>query len=592
MTFKELKNNILLALYNRYIANVHTRIDSVLFCRQNKIIYDNDRQLFDVLTQLRSDGYIKGYLFQNNKFDIADITPMGIEYVEDNLLIEDDGLINSLQDTDKMVKEGYTVDVESPEENEESVGNKSEEHQDDSEQKQEMNADILYEPAENYKAVLDEGVNPCFGIDTLADCYIKQLDEIAKHTNENFCMLGIFGSWGRGKTYFFNRIKKKLNERQTSKQNKRLNEQKKINYKIVEFNAWKYQDTPAIWAYLYENLYSSLTCYEKFIFWLKSFWKKIFLLLVVLCVAWGLNIFISWASDISDDVENYIKIIQVPLVWLTTISASIYAYINKPFTVQKQINNYIKRKSYNNILGIQNDLEGDIENLLKFIISKPVEEQLLLFVDDIDRCTSDKMIHIINSLRIILENKEIQKRLIVICSIDSKKLKEGYCLSKGREGSNATLLLEAKEHIDKLFIFSIGLPRIDVNQQLEYLSEITEEQLKNRENSVVSIPFSTYRSNNSFIVEDATNTINELNDTMIKEIMADFLKQHEDVEITPRKIRIMYYRLLLAENIIAAGKGKITKSLVLQILAKSIDFNVDLGINDSMSDVIQIVVPY
>lgn len=81
-----------------------------------------------MLTQLRSDGYIKGYLFQNDKFDIADITPMGIEYVEDNLLLEDDGLINSLQDTDKMVKEGYTVDVESPEENEESVGNKSEEH--------------------------------------------------------------------------------------------------------------------------------------------------------------------------------------------------------------------------------------------------------------------------------------------------------------------------------------------------------------------------------------------------------------------------------------------------------------------------------
>ena len=54
----------------------------------------------------------------------------------------------------------------------------------------------------------------------------------------------------------------------------------------------------------------------------------------------------------------------------------------------------------------------------------------------------------------------------------------------------------------------------------------------------------------------------------------------------------MYYRLLLAENIIAAGKGKITKSLVLQILAKSIDFNVDLDINDSMSDVIQTVVPY
>lgn len=590
MTFKELKNSILRALYHRYKANIHTRIDSVLFCRENEIIYDNDRQLFDVLRQLKDDSYINGFIFQNNRFDIADITPIGIEYVEDNLLTEEEELINSLQDTDKMVKEGYTVDVESSVKNEESGGNESEGKQKDSEKKQGTNTDTVYEPTENYKAPGDE--NPCFGIDTLADCYIKQLDEIAKHTNENFCMLGIFGSWGRGKTYFFNRIKKKLNERQASKENKISNEQKKINYKIVEFNAWKYQDTPAIWAYLYENLYSSLTCWEKSIFWWKSFWKKIFLLLVILCVAWGLNIFISWVSDISDDVEKYIKIIQVPLAWLTTISAFIYAYINKPFTVQKQINNYIKRKSYNNILGIQNDLESDIENLLKFIISKPEEEQLLLFVDDIDRCTSDKMIHIINSLRIILENKEIQKRLIVICSIDSKKLKEGYCLYKGVERNNPTLLGEAKEHIDKLFIFSIGLPRIDVNQQLEYLSEITEDQSKSWENPVDSIPFSPYRSNKSFVAVDNAENINELDDTMIKEIMADFLMQHEDVEITPRKIRIMYYRLLFAKNIIAAGKGRITKGMVLQILAKSIDSNEDLDIHDSMSDVIQTVVPY
>lgn len=590
MTFKELRNSILRALYHRYKANIHTRIDSVLFCRENEIIYDNDRQLFDVLRQLKDDSYIKGFIFQNNRFDIADITPIGIEYVEDNLLTEEEELSNSLQDTDKMIKEGYTVDVESPVENEESSGNESEGKQKDSEKKQGTNTDIVYEPTENYKAPGNE--NPCFGIDTLADCYIKQLDEIAKHTNENFCMLGIFGSWGRGKTYFFNRIKKKLNERQASKENKRSNEQKKINYKIVEFNAWKYQDTPAIWAYLYENLYSSLTCWEKFIFWWKSFWKKIFLLLVILCVAWGLNIFISWVSDISDDVKKYIKIIQVPLAWLTTISAFVYAYINKPFTVQKQINNYIKRKSYNNILGIQNDLESDIETLLKFIISKPKEEQLLLFVDDIDRCTSDKMIHIINSLRIILENKEIQKRLIVICSIDSKKLKEGYCLYKGVERNNPTLLGEAKEHIDKLFIFSIGLPRIDVNQQLEYLSEITEDQSKSWKNPVDSIPFSTYRSNKSFVVVDNAENINELDDTMIKEIMADFLEQHEDVEITPRKIRIMYYRLLFAKNIIAAGKGRITKGMVLQILAESINSNEDLDIHDSMSDVIQTVVPY
>lgn len=591
MTFKELKNNILLSLYKRYKDNNHTRVEFKKLCKDYGIIYDSDKQLYDAFQDLKVNNYIKVAFFNNYRGDVIGITPQGIDYVEDNLLSEDDKFVDSLRDTSKMIKEGYDVYVDTEEIDKTSDNDdKSEEEnvENSHEEKQEKYNDTLYEPTENYKEPMDG--NPCFGVDVLAECYIKQLDEIAKHTNENFCMLGIFGSWGRGKTYFFNRIKKTLNDRQISKHRKKSD--RSINYKIVEFNAWKYQDTPATWAYLYENLYSSLDCCQKIVFWRKTFCKKIFSLLAVLCAAWLLNILISWASDISDDVKQYIEVIQIPLAWVTTISAFIYAYINKPFTVQKQINDYIKRKSYNSLLGIQSDLESDIEQLLKYIVSKPEEEQLLLFVDDIDRCTSDKMIHIINSLRIILENKEIQKRLIVICSVDSNKLKEGYCLYKGVDRDNEKFLLEAREHIDKLFIFGIGLPRLDVEQQLEYLSEITDKEVETDDNAISSTPYSTYRRNESFVTGKLDETINALNDTVIKNIMAEFLTLHKDIEINPRKIRIMYYRLLFAKNIIASGKGKMTKSTVFQILDKSIGTNIDLDIDNAMSDVVQTVVPY
>lgn len=597
MTFKELKNNILLSLYKRYKDNNHTRIEFKKLCKDNGIIYDSDKELYDAFLDLKASNYIKATFFNNNRGDVIGITPQGIDYVEDNLLSDNDKLVDSLRDTDKMIKEGYDVDVETTETGREEI-DKTSNNDDKSEDvnvessHEEKYSDTFYEPTESYKEPMDGNVNPCFGVDVLAECYIKQLDEIAKHTNENFCMLGIFGVWGRGKTYFFNRIKTRLDERQKSKHGKKSDESKSINYKIVEFNAWKYQDTPAIWAYLYENLYSSLDSCQKFTFWVKTFGKKILLLLAVLLAAWLLNILISWASDISDDVKSYINVIQIPLAWVTTISAFIYAYINKPFTVQKQINNYIKRKSYNNLLGIQSDLESDIEQLLKYIVSKPEEEQLLLFVDDIDRCTSDKMIHIINSLRIILENKEIQKRLIVICSVDSNKLKEGYCLYKGVDRDNEKFLLESREHIDKLFIFGIGLPRLDVEQLLEYLSEITDKDVNTDDSAISSTPYSTHRVNGSFVVGKIGETVNGLDDTVIKDIMADFLTLHKDIEINPRKIRIMYYRLLFAKNIIASGKGKMTKSTVLQILDKSIGANIDLDIDNAMSDVVQTVVPY
>ena len=79
--------------------------------------------------------------------------------------------------------------------------------------------------------------------------------------------------------------------------------------------------------------------------------------------------------------------------------------------------------------GIQNVLEQDLESLIKSIVWRPKKKQIILYVDDIDRCATAKMLNVVNSLRLILENAEIQKRMIVICSIDANKLIKAYCSS-------------------------------------------------------------------------------------------------------------------------------------------------------------------
>ena len=232
MTFKELKNNILLSLYKRYKDNNHTRIEFKKLCKDNGIIYDSDKELYDAFLDLKTNNYIKASFFNNNRGDVIDITPQGLEYVEDYLLSDNDKLVDSLRDTDKMIKEGYEVDVETTETRSEGIDktlDNDDTLENNHEDKQEINYDTFYEPTESYKEPRDGNVNPCFGIDTLVGCYIKQLDEISKHTNENFCMLGIFGPWGRGKTFFFNRIKTKLSERQKSKHSKKSDESKSIN---------------------------------------------------------------------------------------------------------------------------------------------------------------------------------------------------------------------------------------------------------------------------------------------------------------------------------------------------------------------------
>lgn len=58
-------------------------------------------------------------------------------------------------------------------------------------------------------------------------------------TKDDVCF-GLFGHWGRGKTYLINKVSEVL--------------QRDHGYQIIKFSAWKYRSTPEVWAHLYETI--------------------------------------------------------------------------------------------------------------------------------------------------------------------------------------------------------------------------------------------------------------------------------------------------------------------------------------------------
>ncbi len=52
--------------------------------------------------------------------------------------------------------------------------------------------------------------------------------------------LGLFGHWGRGKTYLINKVANRLRD--------------ESDYEIATFSAWKYRTTPELWVHLYETI--------------------------------------------------------------------------------------------------------------------------------------------------------------------------------------------------------------------------------------------------------------------------------------------------------------------------------------------------
>lgn len=549
-TLKELEEKILLAMYHRYKSATVIAITVKKLCEQSDIKYESDRQLDKALHSLFDQGYIKAVFFTKPEEGlIQDITPSGIKYAEDHL--------RKLNKPDDLDKE-----------------------------------DISYKTSEKYENIADLEANPCFGVETMAECFVKQLDKIASHENENFCMLGIFGPWGRGKTYFFNKIKKNLLDRK-----KTIDGDDKISYKIVEFNAWKYQDTPAIWAYLHEKLYALAGRWQKIKLWwmhcLSSLPSRgnIATFLMVILIAWILY-FLMYRFLIKDsNIRETLQNLQFPMIWIFMLFGAIYNFINNPIPTYKYVIKYSRRKRYKSYLGIQNDLEKDFEILLTTLISKPKKEQLLLYVDDLDRCSTDKMLEVINSLRIILENPEIQKRLIVICSIDPDKLISGYCLQKEGIEDKSKLIEQAREHIDKLFVFGIGLSPLNASLCREYLQTIANIKDVERGNKIYIHPL--VKQKKLFMGTYKGNSVPELTEKEILKLMFSFIRKHDDKVFTPRKLRIMYYRLLFANNLIAANRKNITQSIILDILNKSIDPNRG---NPNMeridADIVHTVVPY
>ena len=91
-----------------------------------------------------------------------------------------------------------------------------------------------------FPTIRDNQIDPCFKVKTVASVFASHISRLQEETGQ---MVGIFGKWGRGKTYFKKEVEEIFE-----------NEKSKYNFTIIDFHAWKYQDTPAIWAYLYERL--------------------------------------------------------------------------------------------------------------------------------------------------------------------------------------------------------------------------------------------------------------------------------------------------------------------------------------------------
>lgn len=433
---------------------------------------------------------------------------------------------------------------------------------------------------------------------------IKNLDRADKGT-----MIGIFGNWGRGKTFLMNEIWNVLKGNQGD-----------LKFERVDFHAWKFQDTPASWAYLYEafsNKYYDISDNNR----LRERWEQIkrtirlnvekrgpwpfiwlFVEILVLFLLAGVLVRYSWIEDTPDSDTSALQFI-LPLSGLGLALAfpavdTISKLVGSFKTSAKMLfRRYYNRPNFKELLGVQAEIQEELKSLLKAWIPEAGKNKVLLVVDDIDRCEEERIIQIIDSLRVMLEDGEISERVVVLAAIDERVLKRIIkwkyhdILEKDPEldeiGDKLNVSRQLiREYMDKLFLSGIKLGTLTGDERKEIFSafakdkvEIIEskklstsgvkKQLGKGESSSSGDHFDDIkngydesdinRGTELSLVDETDNSVEKSEEEVEKLQTFELSKtEHEELlellgsynNATPRQIRIFYYRYLLARNLL------------------------------------------
>lgn len=543
MTEKELRNAILKIGYNAE-KNGTPRVSLKIL--MDAIPQVDENSLRRSIMYLRDNGLLERVASSKDNISFAGLSSAGVEYVEESIMHD---LPSDKRNTIDMPVLGLPA----------------------------LNDESYYECRHHREPHKDKDVNACFNIGSLATCFLDQIDDVCDGHLSNIPMIGIFAPWGRGKSYLFNIIKEKISSRQK--------DTSLMKYDIVVFNAWKYQDAPALWAYLFETMYGARNWLFRCWYSCKRNWGVIVLSALIPAIL------ITASVMIDLDVVNRWK-------WAVSI-ISIIAFVISLFlqhfeSAASLIRKHSRRTSFSKELGIQAEISKELMILLKSW-TKGDKHRVMLYVDDIDRCSDEKMLDTIEALRTMLEEEEICKRLVVVCSTDMLVLDNALKRRYERvypDYAPQDIRRLCNDHIDKLFVSSISLQALTEQDQLEYLEKL----------SGVKRPVASTRGRllDSYLSEASDTALSSEKGEMghmtkehVIEVLIESI-EYRLLHLTPRQLRHIYYRTLLAMNILASQGQQISSQTIHLILARSCNETIDMPDEDMVAhnDVINMVVPY
>ncbi|MBT3315782.1 MAG: hypothetical protein HN390_14330 [Anaerolineae bacterium] len=318
--------------------------------------------------------------------------------------------------------------------------------------------------------------------------------------------IGIDAAWGGGKTTLMRLLQERLNPRLKEK-GKKSKKGANEHINTVWFDAWKYDQQEMLWAAMVLEIFDQVR--EQSNWWQKTnlffrlnskrfdwarFWLSLLksVAITIFLFALGSGAFSILASFLDKSwgetlqwVEDYSRVlVALGVASLTyTIFKDTTGLIISPFSLG--ISQYAKKPDYKEKIGFLNKFTEDFKYVIASI-TKNGEWPLVVFIDDLDRCSPTKAAEVIEAMNLLLDSEHCVFVLGVDTAMLSRsiqaKYKEIQPFFDDIDYPSSTGL--GRHFLEKIIQIDFRIPRSDSTHISDFISAQIGNEPKKREQPV------------------------------------------------------------------------------------------------------------
>lgn len=325
------------------------------------------------------------------------------------------------------------------------------------------------------------------------------VEKILQANRENTPLtIGVYGSWGSGKTSFLKMVESKL-----------LDSDKKIQ--PIWFNAWKYDKEEDLWAALIQTILEQIKVVGSPVRRLKvrfQIWKmgldfhsgalSIFkqllspllrLSLIVIAIgfvlSWDTTAISSWIESIpwlseipyiGTLLEATIKILIVTLVSLLSNPEAAVALTDDQLRLD--FGKLRKKHDYREHIAFLEQFSDEFQSIIEITSN---ENPTVIIIDDLDRCMPEKAVQVLETIKLFLDVKNCVFLLAVDRDVVEQAVLSKYkhlvdYIQRNPTAADAFPTLRGEDYFDKIVQLPIPLPNLSDENIVEFIKKLCGDE--------------------------------------------------------------------------------------------------------------------